>query len=56
MDEKRPYIVMSGHIHEERGKLTIENSLFFNPGPAKDGYFAILKLDDDKINLDLLKR
>ena len=56
VDEKRPYIVMSGHIHEERGKLTIENRLFFNPGLAKDGYFAILKLDDDKINLDLLKR
>ncbi|MGC8598393.1 MAG: metallophosphoesterase family protein [Thermoplasmata archaeon] len=56
IDEKRPFLVMSGHIHEERGMVKIGDTLFFNPGPAKEGYFAILKIEDRRPEVKLLKR
>ncbi len=51
VDEKKPKIVMSGHIHEERGSLIYNGTLFFNPGPAKEGYYAILDYDEFKVHL-----
>ena len=54
IDEKSPKVVMCGHVHEERGILEQNGTLFFNPGPTKDGYYAIFNYDDMKV--DLLKR
>lgn len=54
VDEKSPRVVMSGHIHEERGKIEHNGTLFFNPGPAKDGYYAIF--DYGNMNVELLKK
>ncbi|MFP3317961.1 MAG: metallophosphoesterase family protein [Thermoplasmata archaeon] len=56
IDEKRPFLVISGHIHEERGIIKNESTVFFNPGPAKEGYYAILDIDDKKPEIRLLKR
>lgn len=43
--EFRPRVVLSGHIHEARGVLEQDGTLYMNPGAAKDGCAAILDLD-----------
>jgi hypothetical protein len=50
----RPKVVLSGHIHESRGIIEKDGVLFMNPGAAKDGYAALLALDDGKITAELL--
>ena len=40
----KPILVVSGHVHEARGYEFVENTLVLNPGPAKDGYAAIVNL------------
>lgn len=54
VDEIKPRVVMSGHIHEERGIYENKDTLFFNPGPAKEGYYAIF--DSEKLKVELLKK
>jgi len=54
VDERVPKVVMSGHIHEDRGIIKVKNTLFFNPGAAKDGYYAIF--NTDALDVQLLKR
>lgn len=56
VDEKKPFIVMSGHIHEERGVFENDYTLFFNPGPAKEGYYAILEIRNKKADVKLFKK
>ncbi len=41
----KPPLVISGHVHEARGKLITDDTIFINPGPARDGYAAIVDLD-----------
>ncbi len=56
VDEKRPFVVMFGHIHENAGKYYDGKTLFFNPGPAKDGRYAILKIFNGKADVEFFKR
>lgn len=46
VNEYKPKLVISAHIHEargvERGKIT-----YVNPGPLSKGYAALIELDDD---------
>jgi len=50
----RPKVVLSGHIHEERGMKEIGGTLFLNPGAAKEGYAALLTVNDGKAAAELL--
>ena len=43
----RPRVVLSGHIHEDRGVLENNGTLFMNPGAAKDGFSALLDIGDE---------
>ena len=43
----RPRVVLSGHIHEDRGVLEKDGTLFMNPGAAKDGFSALFDIGDD---------
>ncbi len=45
--EYRPKVVLSGHIHEDRGMVEKDGTLFMNPGAAKDGFSAILELNEN---------
>lgn len=45
-------LVLTGHIHESRGKDTINDCLLVNPGPAMDGYYAVAEIDDE-IRVDM---
>ena len=43
VQEFKPRVVLSGHIHEARGIVERDGTLFMNPGPAKDGYSGIIE-------------
>lgn len=46
VNEYRPRAVLSGHIHEARGIVEKEGTLFLNPGAAKDGNAALLEVGE----------
>lgn len=47
VNEFRPRAVLSGHIHEARGIVKRDGTLFLNPGAAKDGNAALLDIGED---------
>jgi len=51
VDEFRPIVVLSGHIHEDIGAKYINGTLFVNPGPARDRNAAIIQLDGRKASV-----
>lgn len=50
--DTKPVAVFCGHIHEGRGIDYIGNTVIVNPGPARRGYYALVKLDG-KVNVEL---
>jgi Icc-related predicted phosphoesterase len=40
VEEKRPRLVLSGHMHESKGVETRNGIVFMNPGSARNGYYA----------------
>ncbi|HTY46165.1 MAG TPA: metallophosphoesterase [Methanomassiliicoccales archaeon] len=50
-----PAAAVSGHIHEARGQLLDHDTVFMNPGPAKDLYAGILDVGE-KVEGRLLDR
>ena len=70
VEDARPRVVLSGHIHEARGIVEYDwvggrtvardreylvsedadNTVFFNPGPTKDGYLGRLEITDDRVS------
>ncbi len=44
-----PLVCFTGHIHEGRGIDSIGQTRVVNPGPAKDGYYAALTVEDGVI-------
>jgi Icc-related predicted phosphoesterase len=42
VQEFHPKVVLSGHIHEARGLVEQDGTLFLNPGAAKEGFAALL--------------
>jgi len=54
VEKHRPAVVLSGHIHEERGIEEADGTLFVNPGPAKEGYAALLVIENGVPKVKLL--
>ncbi|MCL2785973.1 MAG: metallophosphoesterase family protein [Methanomassiliicoccaceae archaeon] len=54
VDKYRPLVVLSGHVHEERGIKEHDGILFMNPGAAKDGYAALLTVENGVAKGELL--
>jgi Icc-related predicted phosphoesterase len=44
VDRFKPVLVISGHVHESRGIEEECGILYVNPGPARDGFGAIIEL------------
>jgi uncharacterized protein len=44
VDQWRPILMLSGHMHEARGIESHNGTVFVNPGPAKDGFGALVEL------------
>ena len=55
VDKYHPILAMSGHIHEAIGCKQIGGTTFVNPGPAKDGYSAVITVDDGKVDVKMLR-
>ena len=61
IDDLNIHFIFSGHIHEGLNAYSKEgieikedeytSSLFFNPGPAKNGIYAIITLDENSMSL-----
>jgi uncharacterized protein len=49
----KPTVVLSGHIHEDRGVENKEGVWYMNPGAAKDRYAGMMELGE-KVELTLL--
>jgi Icc-related predicted phosphoesterase len=54
IERERPNLVLCGHIHESAGVDKINSTVVVNPGPARDGHYAIV--DTDKNMRVTLKR
>lgn len=52
VEEKKPSIVFCGHVHESRGIDQIGNTILVNPGPAKEGGYALADFNE-KIEVKL---
>lgn len=49
-----PILALSGHIHEDVGVVERDGTTFVNPGPAKDGYMAIIDIVDGKVSVRMI--
>lgn len=54
VEEFRPVLALSGHIHEDRGVVEADGTVFCNPGPAKDGYCAMVTMADGRPQVELM--
>ena len=48
VDEFSPILALSGHVHEARGVVEQDGTMFVNPGPARDGYCAVIDIKNGK--------
>ena len=55
VNEFHPIVALSGHIHESVGIKKVGGTLFMNPGPAKDGYSALLTIENGIAKAELIK-
>lgn len=53
VEEFSPRLVLSGHIHEDYGVRTEGNTVFVNPGPAKNHMYAFIELDGGSVSAEL---
>jgi len=54
IEEYKPLLAVCGHIHETKGKSRVNNTLIINPGPAKQGNYALITVKNkDEIDVDL---
>ena len=44
---------VTGHIHEERGKIEYRGTVIVNPGPLMWGYYGIAVVDEEEVCIEL---
>lgn len=49
----QPLVAISGHIHEAFGTDQVGSTLLVNPGPLRNGRYAIIELNDNGANVTL---
>ncbi len=54
IEKVKPKVVISGHVHEARCIDVLGDTLIVNPGPAMNGFYAIISMDG-KPRADLLQ-
>lgn len=47
IEEYKPDVVICGHIHEARGRDTIEKTIIVNCGPAGRGHYVIIDIGEN---------
>jgi len=53
IEERKPLLAVSGHIHESRGVECLGKTVMVNPGPNYKGYFAIAEVEVSLGNVDV---
>ncbi len=51
IDLGEPPLVISGHVHEGRGYIKYKKTVMVNPGPAKEGYAAVIDMEKQRIEM-----
>ena len=54
VEEFKPVLALSGHIHEDFGVEKIGDTVFCNPGPAKDKYAAVVEIVESSVTVKLI--
>jgi len=52
IEDKRPFLVFCGHIHEAKGKDRINETILVNPGPARHGDYALATVEGGDIAVE----
>ncbi len=55
IEKKRPLVAFSAHIHENKGVERIGKTQVFYPGPAYDGYYGFVSIENKKIECETRK-
>lgn len=54
IDENKPRLVLSGHVHEDKGIIEEEETIYLNPGPAHNDNLSIVEISKDGIKVKLI--
>ena len=54
-EEFKPVLALSGHIHEDIGVQKIGDTVFCNPGPAKDRYAAVVDIVEGGVTVKMIE-
>jgi len=54
IEKNNPRVVLSGHVHEDRGTLQRKKTVYMNPGPAADDNLGLVKIKGDKVRATLI--
>jgi len=52
IEDKGPFLVFCGHIHEARGEDRINETILINPGPARHGDYVSVSLKNGDIDVE----
>ena len=53
IEEVKPLLVCAGHAHEGRSITRLGRTMIVNAGPAKDGFCAIIEIEDSAVDPQL---
>jgi Icc-related predicted phosphoesterase len=53
IEEVKPLLVCAGHAHEGRSITRLGSTVVVNAGPAKDGFCAIIEIEDSTVDPQL---
>jgi len=53
--KKKPILSIHGHVHEARGIDKIGETTILNPGPLRNGYYAIIEFKDETFKINLYR-
>lgn len=55
IEKNKPVLALTAHIHENRGECDIGNTKVFYPGPAYDGFYGFVNIEDGKVTCEMKK-
>ncbi len=56
IEDKIPILCICGHIHESRAIDRVGDTVVVNPGPLRNGYYAVIEVEDFEVRKVELKK